>query len=176
MKESAIFGGGCFWCVEAVFESLKGVSAVDPGYAGGEKPHPTYEMVHEGDSGHAEVVKVEYDPSVISYRDLLTVFFFSHDSTQKDRQGADVGSQYRSVIMFTSAAQKEEAEKFIAELKAAGTDAVTQIAPFKGFFMAEEEHKDYYRKNPKVAYCQINIAPKIKKLQERYAELMKAAH
>lgn len=175
MKEIAVFGGGCFWCTEAVFESLRGILSADPGYAGGDNPAPTYKQVHEGDTGHAEVIRVEYDPSIITYRDLLTVFFFSHDSTTKDRQGADVGTQYRSMLMYTSAAQKEEAEKFIEDLKAAGTNAATQVLPYKNYHPAEAEHKDYYQKNKAVPYCQINIAPKIKKLQERFAELMKTA-
>ena len=176
-SEVAVFGGGCFWCVEAIFESLKGVISVEPGYAGGDKEDPGYEEVHTGETGHAEVVRVEFDPAVISYRDLLTVFFFSHDSTTKDRQGADVGSEYRSLVIYTSALQKEEADRFIAELKAVGTNSVTEVQAYKGFFMAEEEHKNFYQKNKSSPYCMINVVPKIKKLQDRFAALMKeAAH
>lgn len=154
---------------------LKGVSSVTSGYADGTMGKPDYESVSSGDTGHAEVIKVEYDPKTISYHDLLTVFFASHDPTTLNRQGADVGTQYRSIILYTSDAQKAEAQKFIDELKTAGVFAVTELAPLAEFTEAEEYHKDYYAKNSRAPYCQIFIAPKIEKLEKRFAELMKEA-
>jgi|CXWL01.1.fsa_nt_gi peptide-methionine (S)-S-oxide reductase len=173
--ETAIFGGGCFWCTEATFKMLKGVQSVTSGYAGGTAENPTYESVHTGRTGHAEVVRIEFDPGVISYRDLLTVFFFSHDSTTPNRQGADVGTEYRSLILYTNDAQKAEAHAFIDELKSGGVEAVTEVAPLQHFTEAEAEHKDYYAKNTRAPYCQIIIAPKVEKLQKHFAKLMKEA-
>ena len=173
--ETAIFGGGCFWCTEATFKMLKGVASVASGYAGGITAKPDYETVSTGRTGHAEVIRIEYDPAQISYRDLLTIFFASHDPTTLNRQGGDVGTQYRSVILYTNDVQKEEAQKFIDELKSAGAAVVTELAALAEFTEAEEYHKDYYAKNTNAPYCQIFIAPKVEKLQKRFAELMKGA-
>ncbi|MBI4135146.1 peptide-methionine (S)-S-oxide reductase MsrA [Candidatus Uhrbacteria bacterium] len=174
--ELAIFGGGCFWCTEAVFKMLSGVIAVTPGYAGGTKDKPTYAAVSSGKTGHAEVVRVEYDPSKISYADLLTVFFATHDPTALNRQGADVGTQYRSIIFYTSAAQKQEAEQFINELNAVsskGKPIVTEIKPLEHFFEAEEYHKNFYERNTESPYCQFVIDPKLEKVRKNFAKLIK---
>jgi len=173
--ETAIFGGGCFWCTEAVFQMLKGVQSVTSGYAGGTKEKPTYEEVSSGRTGHAEVIKIEFDPSVISYRDLLTVFFATHDPTTLNRQGADVGTQYRSAIFYANRSHQEEAERFIAELNASskeGSLIVTEVAPLGDFYEAEEYHKNYYKNNPQNSYCAVVINPKLKKVQEQFAELL----
>lgn len=169
----AVFGGGCFWCTEAVFTELKGVLAVTPGYSGGITKNPTYEDVCSGKSGHAEVVSVEYDPQQISYRDLLTVFFASHDSTTPNRQGADVGTQYRSVIFHTEESQKKDAEEFINKLNESGPKVVTELKPLDVFYEAEEYHKKYYEKNNNAPYCQIVINPKLEKLKSRFDKLLK---
>ncbi|MBI4134308.1 MAG: peptide-methionine (S)-S-oxide reductase MsrA [Candidatus Terrybacteria bacterium] len=177
-SETAVFGGGCFWCVEAIFSRLRGVVATEVGFAGGGKERPTYEEVHVGATGHAEAVKVEYDPSTISYRDLLTVFFGTHDPTTLNRQENDVGQEYRSVIFFTTEAQRREAEKFIAGLEREGAydqPIVTQVRPLTVFFRAEEGHQSYFEKNPERAYCQIVIAPKIDRLRQRFGELLASA-
>ena len=174
MKE-AIFGGGCFWCTEAVFQMLKGVSKVESGYAGGAKENPTYEQVSNGTTGHAEVIKVTYDPAVISYKDLLTVFFGSHDPTTLNRQGNDVGEQYRSVIFYDSEEEKAIAEKLIKDVDESlkdGTRVVTQVVPLKEFFPAESYHKNYYNENKSAPYCQLIIEPKIEKVRKRFAELV----
>ncbi len=174
-KETIVFGSGCFWCSEAVFKQLRGVESVLPGYAGGSVEHPSYEQVCTGETGHAEVVKVEYDEDVISLNDLLTVFFATHDPTTLNRQGHDVGEQYRSVIFYTVEIQRQEAEKFIAKLEEENLfdgKIVTAVEPLINFFEAEEYHHDYYAKNPKQAYCQANINPKLKKLKERFGELL----
>ncbi|TSC89530.1 MAG: peptide-methionine (S)-S-oxide reductase [Parcubacteria group bacterium Gr01-1014_3] len=174
--EIAVFGGGCFWCTEAVFKMLKGVMSVEPGYSGGAMPNPTYEQVCSGNTGHAEVVKIEYDPAQVKYRTLLTIFFASHDSTQLNRQGADVGTQYRSVIFYTTEQQREEALKFIEELNSSseeGSPVVTEITPLDNFYPAENYHRDYYAKNKDQSYCQIIIAPKLQKVQKEFAELLK---
>lgn len=173
--EIAVFGGGCFWCTEAVFKMLKGVMFVGPGYAGGFTDKPIYKEVSEGDTGHAEVVRVEYDPALVSYRDLLTVFFAMHDPTTPNRQGNDRGPQYRSIILYTNEKQKSEAETFIKELNESdsrGAPIVTEVKPLEQFFEAEEEHKDYYAQNRKVPYCQIVINPKLKKVKEQFAALL----
>lgn len=162
------FGGGCFWCTEAVFKMLKGVSKVLPGYMGGTVPNPTYEQVCGGKTGHAEVVLVEYDPNVIKIEDLLTVFFASHDPTTKDRQGNDVGTQYRSVIFYED--QKETIEKFIKDL---GIPAVTELEPATTFYEAENYHHDYFATHPGNPYCEIIINPKLEKVQEKFANLLK---
>src|SRR3989344_3957065 len=172
--KTAVFGGGCFWCTEAVFEMLRGVVSVTPGYAGGTIDNPTYEQVCTGDTGHAEVIRIEFDPSKISYRDLLTVFFATHDSTTLNRQGGDVGTQYRSVILYTDEAQKKDAEKQIKEIdneKGSG-HVVTEVVPLRGFFSAEAYHKDYYKRNPEAAYCQIIINPKLEKVQKTFEKLL----
>lgn len=172
----AIFGGGCFWCTEAVFKSLAGVSSVEPGYAGGASPSPTYEQVCGGDTGHAEVIRIEYDPDIVSYRRLLTVFFASHDATQLNRQGNDIGTQYRSVIFPTTAEQETQARAFIQELEASSSDGdpvTTTIEPYTAFYPAEDYHKNYYDRNLNQGYCQVIIAPKLQKVQKEFAELLK---
>jgi peptide-methionine (S)-S-oxide reductase len=171
--ETAVFAGGCFWCTEAVFKDIKGVHVVSPGYAGGHVENPTYEQVLSGNTGHAEVVRVEYDPHEISYRDLLTVFFVTHDPTQLNQQGNDIGEQYRSAIFYTTEGQKEEAEFFVHDLKAEEVNVITTVEPLKMFWEAEDYHHDYFEKNKEAAYCQLVIAPKVKSLQEHYAELLK---
>ena len=173
---TAVFGGGCFWCTEAVFTMLRGVSSVLPGYAGGATENPTYEQVCEGNTGHVEVVRVEYDPSIVQYRDLLTVFFGSHDPTTKNRQGNDVGTQYRSVIFYTTPEQKSEAEKFIQEINASnkeGAVIVTDVESLKKFYVAENYHRDYFAKNPGNPYCERIINPKLEKVKEHFADLLK---
>jgi len=178
----AVFGGGCFWCTEAVFKMLKGVFSVSPGYAGGKQQlttndrRPTYEEVCSGRTGHAEVIKIEYEPEKISFRDLLTVFFATHDPTTPNRQGGDVGTQYRSIILYSDEKQKEEAEKFVEELNGSseiGEPIVTEIKPLDKFYEAEDYHKDYYAKNRENPYCQVVINPKLEKVQEKFAKLLK---
>jgi len=176
MKEIAVFGGGCFWCTEAVFKMLRGVSSVLPGYTGGDTPNPTYSEVSSGTTGHVEVVRIEYDPEQIAYTDLLTVFFASHDGSQVNRQGNDVGEQYRTVIFYTTDAQKEVAEQFIADLNASndsGDPIVTTVEPLETFYEAEDYHQEYFKKNPDAAYCQLVINPKLEKVQEKFATLLK---
>jgi len=186
-KEVIILGGGCFWCTEAVFSlflrdpakgggKLKGVISVSPGYAGGIKKSPTYEEVSSGRTGHAEVVKIEYNPKIISFENLLTVFFATHDPTTKNRQGNDVGEQYRSIILYTNDKQKEFAEKFIEELNNSdvkGALIETEVKTLDKFYEAELYHKDYYENNKNQSYCQVVINPKLKKVQEKFAELLK---
>ena len=172
-SETITLGGGCFWCVEAVAERLRGVRAVTSGYAGGNIPQPTYREVCSGLTGHAEVVQVEFDPEVISLHDLLTVFMTTHDPTTPNRQGADVGTQYRSAIFYETDAQREVAEQVVAELTEAGVFAdpiVTEIAPLKVFWPAEDYHQGYYDQNPDQPYCQAVIAPKVAKLRSRYLD------
>ena len=176
MSETAVFGGGCFWCTEAVFAMLKGVSKVEPGYAGGSVENPSYEKVSGGDTGHAEVIRVTYDPAVISYEDLLTVFFGSHDPATPNRQGADTGEQYRSIILYETDEEKKAAEKLIQEVDASlkdGTRVVTQLIPLGKFFPAEEDHQKYFEKNTSAPYCQLVIEPKVEKVRKRFAELLK---
>ncbi len=170
----AIFGGGCFWCTEAVFETLRGVKHVMPGYAGGQTERPTYDQVCTGDTGHAEVIQVEYDPATISYDDLLTVFFAAHDPTTPNRQGNDVGSQYRSIILTTSDQQQTQALAFIKKLDEGDQEkVVTQVQPLEKFNEAEPEHHHYFISHPDRAYCQLIINPKLNKVREKYAQLMK---
>jgi len=176
--ETAVFGGGCFWCTEAVFQELKGVHAVMPGYTGGQVENPTYEQVSNGNTGHVEVIHVEYNPEEVSYRTLLTIFFASHDATQVNRQGNDVGEQYRTVIFYTTEKQKEEAQKFIDELNASseqGDPIVTTVEPLKKFYPAEDYHRNYYKNNANQGYCQVIIAPKLQKVQKEFAELLKSS-
>ena len=176
MTKSVVFGGGCFWCTEAVFGMLKGVSKVEPGYAGGSVENPSYEKVSGGDTGHAEVIRVTYDPAVISYEDLLTVFFGSHDPATPNRQGADTGEQYRSIILYETDEEKKAAEKLIQEVDASlkdGTRVVTQLIPLGKFFPAEEDHQKYFEKNTSAPYCQLVIEPKVEKVRKRFAELLK---
>ncbi|PPD57723.1 peptide-methionine (S)-S-oxide reductase MsrA [Dehalogenimonas etheniformans] len=167
MTESAVLGGGCFWCIQAIFSRLKGVSRVTSGYAGGTAPSPTYEQVCAGRTGHAEVVKIDFDPAVISYHDLLQVFFKAHDPTTLNRQGADLGTQYRSVILYSSEAQKNAAGNYIAQLvkdKAFPQPIVTEVKQLEAFYPAEAYHQDYYQLHPEKGYCQAVIAPKLAKL------------
>jgi peptide-methionine (S)-S-oxide reductase len=170
-RETATLGGGCFWCLEAVFEQLRGVERVESGYAGGSRDNPSYHEVCTGVTGHAEVVQVTFDPAVISFRELLEIFFVIHDPTTLNRQGADVGTQYRSVIFYHSPEQKQTAEQIIAELNAGQVwDApiVTEVAPFQAFFPAEDYHQGYFRQNPGQPYCRAVIAPKVAKLRQHF--------
>jgi len=174
--EVAVLGGGCFWCTEAVFQMLAGVSSVLPGYTGGTTTNPTYESVSGGNTGHAECVKVEFDPTRITYRDILTVYFGSHDPTTLNRQGGDVGTQYRSVIFYSTPEQKEIAEKFIAELNVSneyGKTIVTALEPLGEFYVAENYHQDYYKNNSSAPYCELIINPKLEKVQQNFANLLK---
>ena len=174
--EKIVFGGGCFWCTEAVFKMLRGVISVTPGYAGGHTPNPTYYAVCGGTTGHAEVTQIEFDPSVITARDLMTVFFATHDPSQLNRQGHDVGTQYRSAVFYTTPEQKIEAEKMIAEIDTStleGAKVVTEVTPLDVFYPAEAEHQDYFGKNPNQAYCTLVINPKVEKVQAKFAELLK---
>ncbi|HEX5079438.1 MAG TPA: peptide-methionine (S)-S-oxide reductase MsrA [Geminicoccaceae bacterium] len=174
--ETATLGGGCFWCLEAVYKDLKGVERVVSGYAGGQLENPTYEQVCGGRTGHAEVVQITYDPAVVSYRDLLDVFFTIHDPTTKDRQGMDVGPQYRSVILYDSPEQKADAERAIAEQREKGAwsaPIVTEVVPLEKFWPGEGYHQDYYARNPRQRYCQIVIAPKVVKFRQQYLQRLK---
>lgn len=176
MDEIAILGGGCFWCLEAVFDRLDGVKSVESGYMGGHVENPSYQQVCSGNTGHVEVVRVSFDPKELNYRDLLEVFFTIHDPTTLDRQGNDVGTQYRSVIFFTSEEQRRTAEEVITGLNAAHhwpSPIVTRVEPAKKFFAAEDYHQEYYANNPNQAYCQFVVAPKVKKFQQKFAEKMK---
>lgn len=176
-NEIAVFGGGCFWCTEAVFKMLKGIKKVTPGYSGGKTENPTYLDVGAGMTDHAEVIQIEFDPSLISFRDLLTVFFGTHDPTTPNRQGNDVGTQYRSVIFYTNESQKTEAENFIYEINDSSTGGktiVTEVTKFEKFYPAEGYHQDYYAKNPTNRYCEIIINPKLQKVQEKFADLLKS--
>jgi peptide-methionine (S)-S-oxide reductase len=171
--EYAVFGAGCFWCTEAVFERLSGVISVMPGYAGGTTKNPTYAQVCTGRTGHAEVARIEYDPAQISYDDLLTVFFATHDPTSLNRQGADVGTEYRSVIFYTTEDQKRRAQSFIADLRASDIRIVTELVPLETFYEAEDYHQQYYRNNSYAPYCQFVIEPKLAKLHAKFAQLLK---
>ncbi|MBW8002912.1 MAG: peptide-methionine (S)-S-oxide reductase MsrA [Planctomycetes bacterium] len=165
--EQATFGGGCFWCFEAVYERSEGVKSVISGYAGGTRADPTYEEVCTGRTGHAEVVRIEYDPALIGYKELLKLFWKAHDPTTLNRQGADVGTQYRSIILYHSEAQRVAAEKSMQEAEASGrfdSPIVTEIKPLTAFYRAEEYHQDYYAKNPYAGYCTLVIRPKLQKL------------
>ncbi|MFO7265335.1 MAG: peptide-methionine (S)-S-oxide reductase MsrA [Limnochordales bacterium] len=175
--QKATLGGGCFWCLEAVFQQLRGVTEVQPGYAGGHVPNPTYEQVCTGTTGHAEVVQITFDPDVITYRELLDVFFSIHDPTTPDRQGDDVGPQYRSIILYHDDEQRRIAEEVIRELEQSGAwsdPIVTQVVPLEAFYPAEEYHKDYFRRNPERAYCRLVIAPKVEKFRRRFSDKLKA--
>ncbi|WP_101297284.1 peptide-methionine (S)-S-oxide reductase MsrA [Halegenticoccus soli] len=174
--ELATLAGGCFWCVEAPFERLEGVLSVTSGYAGGTTEDPTYEEVCSGETGHAEVVQIAYDPDAISYRELLEVFFTIHDPTQLNRQGPDVGSQYRSAVFYHDDEQRETAEALIEELEAAGAyddSIVTEVEPLEAFYEAEAYHQDYYERNPDQAYCAVHVPPKLDKLRENFASKLK---
>jgi peptide-methionine (S)-S-oxide reductase len=176
-QETATLGGGCFWCLEAVFKDLEGVHAVMSGYAGGHVPDPSYKQVCTGRTGHAEVVQVAFDPAVISYEDLLRVFFSIHDPTTRDRQGNDVGPQYRSIILTHSEAQRQSAEKIMREVSEAGVwpaPLVTEIVPLEAFYPAEAEHHDYFARNPWNGYCQAVVAPKVAKFRKTFAHRLKS--
>ncbi|WP_229262577.1 peptide-methionine (S)-S-oxide reductase MsrA [Duganella radicis] len=174
MTETAILGGGCFWCTEAVYMEVKGVTSVESGYAGGHVEHPTYEQVCAGETGHAEVVRLAFDPAVISYRDLLEIFFTIHDPTTLNRQGNDVGTQYRSVIFYQSPQQEAMARQVVAEM-AHVWDApiVTELAPAGVFYKAEDYHQDYFRQHPLQGYCAFVVAPKLEKFRKTYANRLR---
>lgn len=175
-KTYAIFGGGCFWCTEAVFQRLKGVMSVVSGYAGGDKEKPSYEAVSSGNTGHAEVIRVEFDPSIIKYEDLLNVFFTTHDPTTLNQQGADKGTQYRSVVFYSDDVQHQAVTKFISELekeKVFNGPIVTEVKPIGIFFPAENYHQNFYNNNQNYPYCQAVINPKLAKLRQKFAALLK---
>ena len=174
--EVATLAAGCFWCTEAAFGIIKGVERIEPGYTGGMVPNPSYEEVSTGTSGHAEAAQIFFDPKVISYKEILEIYFTMHDPTSLNRQGADVGSQYRSAIFYSTPEQKATAEKLIEELTKEGIwnkPIVTEVVPLKVFYKAETYHKDYFKKHPKEPYCQAVIAPKIAKLQEHFIDKIK---
>ena len=173
-SESATLGGGCFWCTEAVYQELNGVQRIEPGYSGGQRANPTYEQVCTGRTGHAEVVRIHFDPAVLSYRTLLEIFFTIHDPTTLNRQGNDIGPQYRSVIYYHDDTQQQIAQQVKAEM-ANVWDAplVTEISPLTAFYPAESEHVDYYRRNPRQGYCSYVIAPKVAKFRKLYADRLR---
>lgn len=175
-REVATLAGGCFWCLEAVFDELEGVEDVVSGYSGGTVPNPSYKHVCSGDTGHAEAAQITFDPNIISYRDLLRVFFAIHDPTTLNRQGADVGTQYRSAIFTHTPEQEAAVEEVIAELNASwiwDDPIVTEVVPFETFFPAEDYHQEYYRRNSYQPYCQMVIAPKVAKFRKMYLERLK---
>jgi peptide-methionine (S)-S-oxide reductase len=175
-NEVATLAGGCFWCLEAVLDDLKGVVSVESGYSGGKLQDPTYAQVCDGDTGHAEVVQVTFDPQVLSYNDLLTVFFSIHDPTTLNRQGADAGTQYRSAIFYHDEAQKETAEQVIRKIEDAGIwdhPIVTELTPFEKFYMAEDYHQEYFAHNSFQPYCRAVIAPKVSKFRKQYVDRLK---
>ena len=175
--ETATVGGGCFWCVEAAFKELDGVVSVTSGYAGGHADDPTYREVCTGNTGHAEVVQVEYDPDNLSYEDILEIFFTVHDPTQLNRQGPDVGSQYRSIVLYHDDEQRRIAENYVAALDEEGgydDEVVTEVERLETFYRAEEKHQDYFETNPKDAYCSMHAQPKVEKVRERFREKVKA--
>ncbi len=174
--EIATIGGGCFWCTEAVFFELKGVEKVESGYSGGPRANPSYEDVCTGKTGHAETIQIAYDPQVISYRDILHIFFTTHDPTTLNQQGADVGTQYRSVIFYRNDEERKIAQDVIKEVdgeKVWKKPIVTELTPFKAFYRAEDYHQRYFEKNPYAPYCQVVIAPKVAKLRQHYWEKLK---
>lgn len=176
-EEVAVLGGGCFWCLEAVYDRLDGVKAVESGYMGGRNENPTYQQVCSGNTGHVEVVRVTFDPKELSFRELLEVFFTIHDPTTLNRQGNDAGTQYRSVIFYTSEEQRQTAGQVISELNAAHhwpDPIVTTVEPAKKFFEAEDYHQEYFANNASQPYCQLVVAPKVKKFQQKFADKMKA--
>ena len=178
-RETATLGGGCFWCLEAVFEQLKGIEKVESGYSGGNVPNPTYRQVSSGTTGDAEVVQLTFDPEVISFEEILEIFFTIHDPTTLNRQGADVGTQYRSAIFYHNAEQEAAARKVIAAVTATGIwDApiVTEVTHFGAFYKAEEYHQEYYRRNERQPYCQVVIAPKVSKFRKHYLTKLKAEY
>lgn len=180
MSEQATLGGGCFWCIEAMFKELKGVSSVVSGYAGGghSETHPTYEKMHEAGSGHAEVVQITFDPNVIDYRELLEIFFTIHDPTTLNRQGNDVGHEYRSIILYHDEKQKQIAEDTVTTFAKTLWDdpIVTEIKPLDKFWPAEDYHQDFYAKNPNAGYCQVIINPKLTKFRQKFASRLKLSN
>jgi peptide-methionine (S)-S-oxide reductase len=174
--ESIVLGGGCFWCTEAVFKEITGVLEAEPGYAGGDVPHPNYRMVCSGTTGHAEVVMVKFDPEEISLKEILEIFFATHDPTTLNRQGADLGTQYRSTILYKNDEQKKIAEETINEMtenKIFKNPIVTKVEPLSEFYPAEEYHHDYYAKNPLAGYCMMVISPKVSKLRKKFSDRIK---
>lgn len=170
-KETAVFGGGCFWCTEAIFKRVKGVEKVEPGYAGGRTPNPSYKMVCTGTTGHAEVIRVTYDPQVVSFSDLMEIFWHAHDPTTLNRQGNDMGTQYRSIILYQDEDQKKSAETSLNETDAGGMfkkPIVTKIEPLDVFYTAEDYHFNYFANNPNQPYCRAVIAPKVQHFMEGY--------
>jgi peptide-methionine (S)-S-oxide reductase len=176
-NDIAVFAGGCFWCTEAVFDELRGVRSVVSGYAGGTTKNPTYEQVCSGSTGHAEAIKIDFDPGQISFRDLMTVFFATHDPTTLNRQGNDAGTQYRSAILYANEEQKQQAEAFIKELEVARTyknPIVTSLEPLREFYPAEDYHQNFFANNPYQPYCQYTIPPKLNKLHKQFSQLLKS--
>jgi len=177
-RDIATLGGGCFWCLEPVFAELQGVEDAVVGYAGGQVSNPSYAEVCTGNTGHAEVVQVTFDPEVISYREILEVFFSVHDPTTLNRQGNDIGPQYRSIILYHDEQQKQTAEEIVRELEASGSlsrPVVTEVVPFQVFYPAEEYHQEYFQKNPWAGYCQVVIRPKVAKFRKTYSDKLKSA-
>jgi len=172
----ATLGGGCFWCLEAIYNELKGIIKVESGYTGGPVPNPTYKQVCTGTTGHAEVIQITYDPNIITFKEILQIFFTMHDPTTLNRQGNDVGTQYRSIILYHNQNQKKTTDQVINEITQAriwNAPIITQIIPYNIFYKAEEYHQEYYKKNPEQSYCRIIIAPKIAKLRKQYFEKLK---
>jgi peptide-methionine (S)-S-oxide reductase len=176
--EVATLSSGCFWCAEAVFQEIKGIMKVEPGYSGGSMLNPTYEQVSTGTTGHAEAVQITFDPSIISFRKILEIFFATHDPTTPNRQGADVGHQYRSAIFYHNDEQKATTEEVIKELiseKIFNSPIITEVKPFKAFYKAEDYHKNYFKKHPQQPYCRVVISPKIKKLRKKFQDELKSS-
>ncbi len=174
--ETATLGAGCFWCVEAVFQQLKGVESVESGYSGGHVKNPSYREVTNGTTGHAESVQIKFDPEIVSFKEILTVFWKTHDPTTLNRQGPDIGTQYRSAIFYHDEEQKKIAEESKKEMDNSGyfsDPIVTEIEPYKNFYVAEDYHQDFYKKNPKQPYCRFRIDPKMEKLQEQFGKYLK---
>ncbi len=179
MLETAVFAGGCFWCLEAVFQQVKGVEKVVSGYAGGHLANPSDMQVYAGKTGHAEVVQIEFDSGVVSFRTLLEIFFTIHDPTSLNKQGNDVGMEYRSAVFYLTPTQQEEAVRYIKELADSQVFAdpiVTEVSPYDAFYPAAEYHQDFFQSNPQMPYCQIIISPKIKKFHEKFGELLKSEY
>ena len=177
MKEKAVFGGGCFWCMEAIFQDLIGIEEVTSGYTGGTVANPTYEQVCTGETGHAEVIKITFNPEKITYKELLKIFFTNHDPTTLNRQGGDVGTQYRSAIFHSNKDQKETAEKIIEDITKQGIwkdKIVTEISPLNEFYEAEEYHQNYFLRNPTQGYCKVVIEPKVLKFKEKNSSKLKS--
>ena len=175
--ETATLAAGCFWCIEAVFDDLRGVEDVVSGYSGGHTENPTYRQVCNGDTGHAEVAQIRFDPSVISFKDILRVFFSVHDPTTMNRQGADIGTQYRSAIFYHNDEQKRDAEEVIKEITDEGVyddPIVTEVTPFEKFWPAEDYHQEYFANNPNVPYCAAVVSPKVKKFRQKFADRLKS--